>query len=63
MAQPPARRTTSEQARQKRDEKLAAMQEEIDSGRMKVRQLTDAEMEEHAARRDEVRANRERRKR
>jgi hypothetical protein len=59
---PPARSTTAQRAQQRRDQKLADVQEEIDSGRMTRRQLTPEEMEEHAARREELRAQRRNRK-
>ena len=41
----PARSTTAQRAQQKRDQKLADVQEEIDSGRMTHRRLTPEEME------------------
>jgi hypothetical protein len=56
--QPPARSTPAQRAQVKREQKLADMQEEIDDGRMTVRQLTPEEMEEHAKRRAEVQAER-----
>jgi hypothetical protein len=59
---PPARATTAQRAQQRRDQKLADVQEEIDSGRMTRRQLTPEEMEEHAGRREELRAQRRNRK-
>jgi hypothetical protein len=59
---PPPRTTTAERAQQKRDQKLADVQEEIDSGRMTRRQLTPEEMEEHAGRREELQAKRRNRK-
>lgn len=59
----PARMTPAQRAQEKRDQKLADVQEEIESGRMKVRKLTPEEMEEHSKRRAEVQADRERRKR
>jgi hypothetical protein len=59
---PPARPTTAQRAQQKRDQKLADVQEEIDSGRMTSRQLTPEEMEEHAGRREELQAKRRNRK-
>lgn len=59
---PPARATTAERARERREQKLADVQEEIDSGRMTHRQLTPEEMEEHAARREELQAQRRNRK-
>ena len=58
----PARTTTAQRAQQKRDEKLAAVQEELDSGRMTQRRLTPEEMEEHAGRREELQAQRRNRK-
>ena len=51
---PPARTTPAQRAQQRRDQKLADVQEEIDSGRMTHRQLTPEEMEEHAGRREEL---------
>jgi hypothetical protein len=59
---PPARTTPAQRAQQKRDEKLAAMQEELASGRMTSRQLTPEEMAEHARRRAELQAQRRKRK-
>jgi hypothetical protein len=59
---PPARATTAERAQEKREQKLADMQEEIDSGRMSRRQLTPEEMREHAGRREELQAQRRNRK-
>ncbi len=54
----PARITPAQRAQMKRDEKLAHVQEEIDSGRMKTRKLTPEEMAEHAARREEIQSRR-----
>jgi hypothetical protein len=59
---PPARPTPAQRAQQKRDQKLADVQEEIDSGRMTRRQLTPEEMKEHAGRREELQAQRRKRK-
>lgn len=59
---PPARLTPAQRAQQKRDEKLANVQEEIDSGRMTRRQLSPEEMEKHAARREELQSQRKKRK-
>lgn len=59
---PPARTTNTERAQQRRDQKLAEVQEEIDSGRMTHRQLTPEEMEHHAGRREELQARRRNRK-
>jgi hypothetical protein len=59
---PPARSTNAERAQQRRDQKLADLQEEIDSGRMTRRQLTPEEMEKHAGRREELQARRRNRK-
>jgi hypothetical protein len=56
--QAPTRSTPAQRAQVKREQKLADMQEEIDDGRMTVRQLTPEEMEEHAKRRAEVQAER-----
>ena len=58
----PDRSKTAERAQQRRDQKLAEVQEEIDSGRMTRRQLTPEEMEEHAGRREELQAQRRNRK-
>jgi hypothetical protein len=60
--EPPARTTAAERAQQRRDEKLANVQEEIDSGRMTHRKLTPDEMAEHAKRREELQAERRNRK-
>ena len=60
---PPARSNAAQRAQEKREQKLADVQEQIDDGRMTVRQLTPEEMEEHAKRRAEVQAERARRKR
>ena len=59
---PPARTTSAERAQQRRDQKLADVQEEIDSGRMTHRQLTPEEKEEQARRREEFQAQRRNRK-
>jgi hypothetical protein len=59
---PPARITTSERAQLKRDQKLADVQEEIDSGRMTHRKLTPEELKEHTERREVVQAQRRNRK-
>jgi hypothetical protein len=59
---PPARTTAAQRAQEKRDQKLADVQKEIDSGRMTRRQLTPEEMAEHAERREEVQAERRKRK-
>jgi hypothetical protein len=59
---PRARTTTAQRAQQRRDQKLAEVQEEIDSGRMTHRRLTPEEMEEHAGRREELQAQRRNRK-
>lgn len=61
--EPPARVTPAQRAQQKRDEKLKSVQDEIDSGRMTTRQLTPEEMAEHAKRREEIQAERGKRKR
>jgi hypothetical protein len=55
---PPARSTSAERAQKKRDQKLADVQAEIDSGRMTHRRLTPEEMEEHEQRRKELQAQR-----
>lgn len=60
---PPARLTAAQRAQVKRDQKLADVQEQIDDGRMTVRQLTPEQMEQHAKRRDEIQKERARRKR
>ncbi len=62
-ADPPARLTAAQRAQVKRDEKLADVQEQIEDGRMTVRKLTPEEMEAHAKRREEIQAERARRKR
>jgi hypothetical protein len=59
---PPARPTTAQRTQQRRDEKLAHVREEIDSGRMTRRQLTPEEMDEHAGRREELQSQRRKRK-
>jgi hypothetical protein len=61
-AEPPPRTTQAERAQQKRAQKLADVQDEIDSGRMTSRQLTPEEMEQHAGRREELQAQRQERK-
>jgi hypothetical protein len=58
----PERTTNAQRAQQRRDQKLADLQEEIDSGRMTRRQLTPEEMEQHAGRRKELQAQRRNRK-
>ena len=60
---PPARLTAAQRAQAKRDQKLIDVQEQIDDGRMTVRKLTPEEMAEHAKRREEIQAERARRKR
>jgi hypothetical protein len=57
-----ARTTNTQRAQQRRDQKLADVQEEIASGRMTHRQLTPEEMEQHAGRREELQAQRRNRK-
>ena len=59
---PPARTTSAQRAQERRDQKLAHVQEEIDSGRMTHRQLTPEEKEEHARRREAFQAQRRNRK-
>ena len=59
---PRARATTAERALERREQKLADVQEELDSGRMTRRQLTPEEMREHAGRREELKAQRRNRK-
>lgn len=54
----PPRPTAHQRAQEKREQKLADMQDEIDDGRMTIRQLTPEEMEQHGKRRDEVQAER-----
>jgi hypothetical protein len=61
-ADPPARTTQAERAQQKRAQKLSDVQDEIDSGRMTSRQLTPEEMEQHAGRREELQAQRQKQK-
>ncbi len=56
------RTTQAQRAQERRDQKLAEVQDEIDSGRMTSRQLTPEEMEQHAVRREEVQAQRLERK-
>jgi hypothetical protein len=58
---PPARTTAAQRAQEKRDQKLAEVQEEIKSGRMTHRKLTPEEMAEHAKRREELQAQRRKR--
>ena len=58
---PPARTTAAQRAQEKREQKLADVQKEIDSGRMTARKLTPEEMKEHAARREELQAQRKKR--
>ena len=41
--QPPTRLTPAERAQRKREEKLAELQKDIDTGRLTVRQMTDEE--------------------
>lgn len=48
----------AQRARQKRVQKLADVQEELDSGRMTSRQLTPEETKKHAGRREEIQARR-----
>jgi len=59
----PARMTAAQRSQAKREQKLADVQEQIDEGRMTVRQLTPEQMAEHAKRREEIQAERARRKR
>ena len=59
---PPARTTPAQRAQAKREQKLADVQDEIESGRMTTRQLTPEEMEKHARRREEMQAERARKK-
>jgi len=59
---PPARTTTAQRSQQRRDQKLADVQEEIDSGRMTHRRLTPEEMKAHAGRHEEIQAQRRNRK-
>ena len=54
----PARTTAAQRAQERREEKLAEVQKEIDSGRMTTRKLTPEEMAEHAERREELQAQR-----
>jgi hypothetical protein len=58
---PPARSAASQRAQEKREQKLADVQKEIDSGRMTHRKLTPEEMEAHAERREELQAERRKR--
>jgi hypothetical protein len=60
---PPARMTAQQRSAAKRDQKLADVQEQIEEGRMTVRKLTPEEMEAHGKRRDEIQAERAKRKR
>ena len=62
-ADPPARLTAAQRSQAKREQKLQDVQEQIDEGRMTVRKLTPEEMAEHAKRRDEIQAERAKRKR
>ena len=59
----PARMTAAQRAQVKREQKLVDVQEQIDDGRMTIRKLTPEEMEVHAKRRDEIQAERAKRKR
>jgi hypothetical protein len=59
---PPARSAAAQRAQEKRDQKLADVQAEIDSGRMTRRKLTPEEMAAHAQRREELQAQRRDRK-
>src|SRR5215212_1883347 len=58
---PPVRPTAAQRAQERREQKLADVQKEIDSGRMTRRMLTPEEMEEHAERREELQAQRRKR--
>jgi hypothetical protein len=58
---PPARSAAAQRAQEKREQKLADVQNEIDSGRMTHRKLTPEEMEKHAERREELQAERRKR--
>ena len=60
---PPVRLTAAQRSAAKREQKLADVQEQIDEGRMTVRQLTPEQMAEHAKRREEIQAERAKRKR
>ena len=60
---PPARLTAAQRSQAKREQKLQDVQEQIDEGRMTVRKLNPEEMAEHAKRRDEIQAERAKRKR
>ncbi len=42
--------TQKERAEQKRQEKLDAIQEQLESGELKIRQMTDAERAKHPPR-------------
>ena len=59
---PSGRITPAERAKRKRAQKLADVEEEVKSGRLTRRQLTPEEMERHAQRREELRAQRRNRK-
>lgn len=54
----PVRMTSAERAQKQRDEKLADVQEQIDSGRMTLRRMSPEEMARHAKRREELQAQR-----
>jgi hypothetical protein len=58
----PARSASAQRAQEKRDQKLADVQAELDSGRMTHRKLTPEEMAEHTKRREELQAQRRDRK-
>ena len=58
---PPARPPAAQRAQEKREQKLADVQKEIDSGRMTTRKLTPEEMAEHAERREQLQAQRQKR--
>jgi hypothetical protein len=58
---PPGTSPSAQRAQRRRDQKLADVQEEIDSGRMTRRQLTPEEKEDHARRREELQAQRRKR--
>ena len=60
---PPARLTAAQRTQAKREQKLQDVQEQIDEGRMTVRKLSPEEMAEHGKRRDEIQAERAKRKR
>ena len=59
----PVRLTAAQRSQAKREQKLQDVQEQIDEGRMTVRKLSPEEMAEHAKRRDEIQAERAKRKR